>query len=178
MPLVRASRIRPAVYTDVDSCSAFYATVIEHALADFGDRISIQRATLRESDLHQMSELSREDLATGHRARPRTLRPIRRLGLVAPRPRIHFEHFRALPASIVADTRASRGRVSRSPSQDFFSALISTPRTLKDARTPARIRRLFLTPHHSLEAAPQAYFALVRSLRRSRRRSRAAAAGK
>jgi hypothetical protein len=49
---------------------------------------------------------------------------------------------------------------------------------LQGRLTPGRVRRLFLTPHNTPEAAPRAYFDLVTGLRRSHRKAHAASAGK
>ncbi len=172
-------QIRAAVYTDVDSCSAFYATVIEHALADFGARIlDPARATLRESDLHQMSDLSREDLERATGLDPELSAQFVDLALWHRDLESTLSTFELFQQSIVAEIPALPEAAFLARLLGFLLGADLYASYLEGRATPARIRRLFLTPHHSLEAAPQAYFALVRSLRRSRRGSRAAAAGK
>jgi Haem-binding uptake, Tiki superfamily, ChaN len=161
-----------------DPEDAFYRSVLEHALADFGSRVlHPARVMFQESDLHAMHALTREDLERSTRLDFELARQFIDLALWhrdLEATLTKFEEFRETVAGQMPSASESNflaRQLGLLLGSDIYSAY------LQGALTPGRVRRLFLAPHDGPEAAPRAYFDLVRGLRRLQRKANAASAG-
>ena len=158
-----------------NDASDFYATILEHALADFGARVlDPPRATLRDSDLHQMSQLATDDLERATRIDPTLATQFVDLALWHRDLESTLCNFELFQRTIASEMPALPEAAFLARLLGFLLGADLYAAYLDGRITPASVRRLFLAPYHPAGAAPQAYFALIRRLRRSRRSSRAA----